>query len=164
MRFNPDIRAIILRSAVRGIFCAGADLKERAVMKPEDVAPAVSRGRRIFAEFGHMPMPTLVALDGGAYGGGLEISLAADIRVACRFAQLWLGQANYLLKRVLITGDCVCCQQPRKSFPIPNFFCLSTVWQNANLEAGVYFFFNPAHDAKMGLTETRLAIIPGAGA
>jgi methylglutaconyl-CoA hydratase len=83
LRFNPDVRAIILRSAVRGIFCAGADLKERAVMKPEDVAPAVAKGRRVFAEFGHMPMPTLVALDGGAYGGGLEISLAADIRVAC---------------------------------------------------------------------------------
>lgn len=83
LRFNPDVRAIILRSAVPGIFCAGADLKERAVMKPEDVAPAVAKGRRIFSEFGNMPMPTLVALDGGAYGGGLEISLAADIRVAC---------------------------------------------------------------------------------
>ncbi len=82
LRVNPDVRAIILRSAVPGIFCAGADLKERAVMKPEEVAPAVARGRRVFGEFGSMPMPTIVALDGGAYGGGLEISLAADIRIA----------------------------------------------------------------------------------
>ena len=77
------MRAIILRSAVPGIFCAGADLKERKVMKPEDVGPFVARARRIFAEFSSMPMPTIVALDGGAYGGGLEISLAADIRIAC---------------------------------------------------------------------------------
>ena len=51
-------------------------------MKPEDVGPAVSRGRRVFSDFSTMPMPTIVALDGGAYGGGLEISLAADIRIA----------------------------------------------------------------------------------
>lgn len=79
------MRAIILRSAVPGIFCAGADLKERAMMKPEEVGPAVTKGRRIISEFGSMPMPTLVALDGGAYGGGLEISLAADIRIACTY-------------------------------------------------------------------------------
>ncbi len=51
-------------------------------MKPEEVGPMVAKARRIFADFGNMPMPTIVALDGGAYGGGLEISLAADIRVA----------------------------------------------------------------------------------
>ena len=51
-------------------------------MKPEDVGPHVAKARRIFADFGSMPMPTIVALDGGAYGGGLEIGLAADIRVA----------------------------------------------------------------------------------
>ena len=51
-------------------------------MKPEDVGPMVANARRIFSDFGSMPMPTIVALDGGAYGGGLEISLAADIRIA----------------------------------------------------------------------------------
>ena len=66
-----------------GIFCAGADLKERRVMKAEDVGPMVAKARRVFSEFGSMPMPTIVAIDGGAYGGGLEISLAADIRIAC---------------------------------------------------------------------------------
>ena len=51
-------------------------------MKPEDVGPTVAKARRVFADFGSMPMPTVVAIDGGAFGGGLEISLAADIRVA----------------------------------------------------------------------------------
>ena len=65
-----------------GIFCAGADLKERATIKPEDVGPLVAKGRRIFGDFGNLPMPCIVALDGGAYGGGTEISLTADIRIA----------------------------------------------------------------------------------
>ena len=73
---------MILRSAVPGIFCAGADLKERADIKPEDVGPFVAKAKRIFGEFGDLPMPCIVALDGGAYGGGLEMSLTADIRIA----------------------------------------------------------------------------------
>ena len=93
MRFNRAVRAIILRSVVPGIFCAGADLKERAVMKPEDVGPAVAKGRRVFADFSSMPMPTIVAIDGGAYGGGLEVSLAADIRVA---GKAFCGKARHL--------------------------------------------------------------------
>lgn len=60
-------------------------------MKPEDVGPAVTKGRKLFGDFGNMPMPTLVALDGGAYGGGLEISLAADIRVA---GKVQIGQSS----------------------------------------------------------------------
>ena len=82
------MRAVILRSIVPGIFCAGADLKERALMKPEDVGPAVAKARRIFGEFGSLPMPTIVALDGGAYGGGLEISLAADIRIVGKWLRV----------------------------------------------------------------------------
>ncbi len=82
MRYNNDVRTVILRSAVPGIFCAGADLKERATIKPEEVGPLVSKGRKMFGDFGNLPMPCIVALDGGAYGGGTEISLSADIRIA----------------------------------------------------------------------------------
>ena len=82
MKYNNEVRAVILRSAVPGIFCAGADLKERANIKPEEVGPLVAKGKRIFGDFGSLPMPCIVALDGGAYGGGTEISLTADIRIA----------------------------------------------------------------------------------
>lgn len=92
------MRAIILRSAVPGIFCAGADLKERKLMKPEDVGPWVARGRKVFSDFGTMPMPTLVALDGGAYGGGLEISLAADIRIACKLCMIILYRLTKFIR------------------------------------------------------------------
>lgn len=73
---------IILRSVVPGIFCAGADLKERKTYRPEEVGPLVANGRRIIGDLSSMPMPVITALDGGAYGGGLEMALATDIRIA----------------------------------------------------------------------------------
>ena len=76
------MRTVIIKSAVPGIFCAGADLKERATVKPEDVGPLVANIKQIFGDFESLPMPCIVALDGGAYGGGLELSLTADIRIA----------------------------------------------------------------------------------
>lgn len=65
-----------------GIFCAGADLKERAKIKEEDVGPFVARARRMFSSVSTLPMPVITALDGGAFGGGLELALATDIRIA----------------------------------------------------------------------------------
>lgn len=82
IRFNKDVRALILRSSTPGIFCAGADLKERKTIPPEAVGPLVANGRRIIGDISSMPMPVITALDGDAYGGGLEIALATDIRVA----------------------------------------------------------------------------------
>ena len=81
-RHDRNIRAVILKSDAPGIFCAGADLKERAKMKDEDVGPFVSRARRMFSDVSSLPMPVITALDGGAFGGGLELALATDIRIA----------------------------------------------------------------------------------
>lgn len=82
VRDDRDIRAVILKSDTPGIFCAGADLKERAKMKEEEVGPLVVRGRRMFSDISTLPVPVITALDGGAFGGGLELALATDIRVA----------------------------------------------------------------------------------
>ena len=82
LRFDRNVRVVIVRSVVPGIFCAGADLKERKTIPPEEVGPLVAKGKRIIGEFSSMPMPVIAALDGGAYGGGLEIALSSDIRIA----------------------------------------------------------------------------------
>ena len=82
VRNDCDVRAVILKSDVPGIFCAGADLKERAKMKEEEVGPLVARARRMFSDMSALPVPVITALDGGAFGGGLELALATDIRVA----------------------------------------------------------------------------------
>ena len=65
-----------------GIFSAGADLKERKEIPPEEVGPFVARARKFFREFQEVPVPTICALDGAALGGGLEWAISHDLRVA----------------------------------------------------------------------------------
>lgn len=93
-RFNNSLRALVLRSQVPGIFCAGADLKERAAMKPEEVGPFVAGLRGTLSTLCSLPIPTIVALDGTAVGGGLEMALACDIRVAAETAKMGLSETK----------------------------------------------------------------------
>ncbi|KAJ8296306.1 Methylglutaconyl-CoA hydratase, mitochondrial [Rhodotorula toruloides] len=82
VRFDGWTRAVILRSAVPGSFCAGADLKERATMSQLDVARFLYNLRRLLGEIEDLPVPTIAAVDGPALGGGLELALSCDLRVA----------------------------------------------------------------------------------
>ncbi|KAJ8287282.1 hypothetical protein GJAV_G00049760 [Gymnothorax javanicus] len=91
---NNKVRTVILCSLVPGIFCAGADLKERAKMHQSEVGPFVSRARALIMEFGNLPMPTIAAVDGAALGGGLELALACDIRVAATTAKMGLVETK----------------------------------------------------------------------
>nr|XP_002740632.1 PREDICTED: methylglutaconyl-CoA hydratase, mitochondrial-like [Saccoglossus kowalevskii] len=93
-KFDKRVRTLILRSAVPGIFCAGADLKERVKMAPNEVAPFVAKARGIMSELENLPMPVIAALDGGAYGGGLEMALACDIRIASTTAKMGLTETK----------------------------------------------------------------------
>ena len=79
---SREVRVVILKSDVPGIFCAGADLKERALMTEEEVALFTMGARRVIVDLAELPVPAIAAIDGTALGGGLEVAMATDIRVA----------------------------------------------------------------------------------
>ncbi|XP_031138073.1 methylglutaconyl-CoA hydratase, mitochondrial [Sander lucioperca] len=91
---NNKVRSVILCSLVPGIFCAGADLKERAKMHQSEVGPFVSKARALITELGNLPVPTIAAIDGAALGGGLEMALACDIRIASNTAKMGLVETK----------------------------------------------------------------------
>jgi len=74
-------RCVVVRSAAPGVFCAGADLKERAGMTHQETAQFVQDLRTAFCMLEQLPMPTVAAVDGFALGGGAELALACDLRV-----------------------------------------------------------------------------------
>ncbi|MBC8431500.1 MAG: enoyl-CoA hydratase [Desulfobacterales bacterium] len=102
LQFKAGIRVVIITGSGQKAFCAGADLKERTTMNETQVKDFIFTIRNLFTAIESLNKPVIAAVNGIALGGGTELALACDIRIA-------------------------------------------------------------AANATMGLTETRLAIIPGAG-
>jgi len=93
---DPEIWTIILTGAGDKAFCAGQDLKEMARLKKEaeqEGRPFVSAMPEISpAKYLEMPKPVIAAINGFAIGGGLELALACDIRIAADHARLGLRE------------------------------------------------------------------------
>lgn len=87
---DRQVRVLIFRSGVKGVFCAGADLKEREQMSEAEVGVFVQRLRGLMNKIAAFPAPTIAAMDGFALGGGLELALACDLRVAASSAVMGL--------------------------------------------------------------------------
>uniref|UniRef100_A0A8C5R7Z2 Enoyl-CoA hydratase domain containing 2 n=1 Tax=Leptobrachium leishanense TaxID=445787 RepID=A0A8C5R7Z2_9ANUR len=90
LRHDSSVRVVVVRSAIQGVFCAGADLKERAKMDNNEASLFVNRLRGLMSEIESLPMPTIAAVDGYALGGGLELAMACDLRIAASSAKLGL--------------------------------------------------------------------------
>jgi methylglutaconyl-CoA hydratase len=76
------VRVLILRSTTPRAFCAGADLSERNTMTLAQISRFLRDLRDALRKLEALPMPTVAAIDGPALGGGLEMALACDLRVA----------------------------------------------------------------------------------
>ncbi len=76
------------------VFCAGADLKERHGMTPEEAnETSLNIGSKIKL-LEDVPFVTIAAMNGGAYGGGLELALACDFRMAVPSAKIGLTETS----------------------------------------------------------------------
>lgn len=93
---NPanGVRALVITSAVPGTFSAGADLKERKEMSPEEARAFVNGLRSMLNQLEDLEIPTISAIDGVALGGGLELSLATDIRIASEKSKIGLTETG----------------------------------------------------------------------
>lgn len=92
---NPEVRAVIVTGAGEKAFCCGADIAEWGALTPAEFARGwVRDGHRIFDRLARLSKPTIAALNGHAFGGGLELATACDIRVMTPRATLALPEAK----------------------------------------------------------------------
>lgn len=94
LKFSKNVRTVIVTGSGEKVFCAGADLKERAGMNETQVRQTVALIRDTINAFEQLPQPVICALNGSAFGGGLELALACDIRIAADHALLGLTETS----------------------------------------------------------------------
>lgn len=94
VRFDSEVRAVIITGAGDKSFSAGADLKERASMTPVQVKEFIRTIRDTFTAIEDLGKPVLAAVNGVALGGGTELALACDIRLAADTATMGLTETG----------------------------------------------------------------------
>ena len=90
---DAGVRAVVLTGAP-GAFSAGADLKERRGVAAADTGPYVDAISGAITAWAEMPRPTIAAIGGVALGGGLELALACDFRIASEEAVMGLSEVR----------------------------------------------------------------------
>ncbi|WP_449445360.1 enoyl-CoA hydratase-related protein [Ureibacillus acetophenoni] len=91
---HPDIRAVVITGAGDKAFSVGADLKERKHLPDSMVKRNLTKIGQVFNMIEQLPQPTICVLNGYAFGGGLELSLACDFQIASDHAKIGLTETS----------------------------------------------------------------------
>jgi enoyl-CoA hydratase len=91
---DGDVRAVVVTGAGTRAFCAGSDVKEF-----EELAGRVAQGKLLYEKYvyrrlAECPVPTIAAIEGDALGGGLELALCCDLRIASVRARLGMPEVR----------------------------------------------------------------------
>ncbi len=89
-----DLTSVVIAGVEGKAFCAGADLKERRTMSLDDTRTFLDDLGALVNAIADFPRPVIAALSGAALGGGLELALACDFRVADATASLGLAEVR----------------------------------------------------------------------
>ncbi|HSE63649.1 MAG TPA: enoyl-CoA hydratase-related protein [Thermoanaerobaculia bacterium] len=91
---DPALRCLVLTGAGEKAFIAGADIGELAKLTPVEGREHSRRGQALLDRIESLPVPSIAAINGYAYGGGLELAMACTIRVASENARMGLPETS----------------------------------------------------------------------
>jgi enoyl-CoA hydratase/carnithine racemase len=93
---DREVKVVIVTGSPGGknAFSTGADLKERAGMTPDQVKLYIQTIRNLFTSVEELPKPVIAAVNGYAFGGGLELALVCDLRIAAKTAMVGLTETS----------------------------------------------------------------------
>ncbi len=91
---DANIRVVVLAASGEKAFCVGADIIAWSALEPLEMRRWIRDGHRVFNRIIGLPQPVIAAVNGLAYGGGLELALTADIRVAAESARFAMPEVK----------------------------------------------------------------------
>lgn len=90
---TPGIRAMIITGEGKA-YVAGGDIAEMVNMLPDEARRFSERGQAVFNRLGQLPFPVIAAINGFALGGGMELAMACDFRIASSNAKFGQPEVN----------------------------------------------------------------------
>ena len=94
LEFHTDLRAVVLSSDLPKLFCAGADIKQFQTWTSATGSENCRFGSQVYRRIERFPRPVLCAVNGSAFGGGLELAMACDVRIFDERARVALPECT----------------------------------------------------------------------
>jgi enoyl-CoA hydratase/carnithine racemase len=94
LEHDDEVRTIVITGAGDKAFCAGADLKERKGIPATESSSYINAIATAITDIGALRKLTIAAMNGSAYGGGLELAMACDFRIAVEGSEVGLTEVR----------------------------------------------------------------------